>query len=69
MPVLDHDTHESTVIDDKHVYGCHSLPEDLNHRMSNRCRFDLSLSDPSCTGCQHRGKGEAYDQMIRKKGA
>ena len=67
MPVLDHAVHNLTRIDAGHRYFCHNLPGELNHRMSDRCRFDMSLSDPSCTGCMHRGKGEEYDQMIRSK--
>ena len=33
--------------------------------MSRECRFDMSLRDPRCEGCKHRGSGEAYDARIR----
>lgn len=33
--------------------------------MSRECRFDLSLKDPWCEGCKHRGSGEAYDAKVR----
>lgn len=69
MAVLDHPVHERTKKAAGHRYGCWNLPGELNHAMSDRCRFDLSLTDPSCTDCQHRGKGENYDSMIRGNGA
>jgi hypothetical protein len=68
MAVLDHPVHERTKIAADHRYGCWNLPRELNHAMSDRCRFDLSLTDPSCTGCQHRGRGEDYDATVRKGG-
>ena len=33
--------------------------------MSRECRFDMSLRDPWCEGCKHRGSGEAYDARVR----
>ena len=69
MPVLDHGTHPSTVIGPDHRYGCWNLPGQLNHAMSDRCRYDMSLTDQNCEGCTHRGKGEAYDKLIREKGS
>jgi len=33
--------------------------------MSRECRFDMSLKDPWCEGCCHRGSGEAYDAKVR----
>ncbi len=69
MPVLDHPVHPSTVTGPGHRYGCWNLPGDLRHTMSNRCRYDLSLSDPACTDCCHRGSGESYDQQIRSNAA
>ena len=41
----------------------------IPHHMSRDCRFDMSLQDPSCQGCQHRGLGELYDSNIRRHGA
>lgn len=35
---------------------------------SVECRYDLSMTDPCCTGCPHRGSGEDYDQAIRGAG-
>ena len=40
--------------------------EYVPHRMSTECRYDMSLKDASCAGCQHQGKGEAYDRSIRE---
>jgi hypothetical protein len=68
MPVLEHEVHPSTIVGEGHRYGCWNLPESLDHDMSDRCRFDISLRDPSCEGCVHRGKGEKYNQLIRSKG-
>lgn len=68
MPGIDHPTHTRTVKPEDHRYGCWNLPANLSHRMSDRCRYDKSLSDASCDGCLHRGKGEAYDQLIREQG-
>jgi hypothetical protein len=36
--------------------------------MSTDCRFDLSLTDPKCSGCPRRGSGEAYNEMVRSRG-
>lgn len=41
----------------------------VQHFGSHECRNDISLTDPKCEGCNHRGSGEAYSQMIRAKGA
>ena len=38
----------------------------IPHVMSRECRFDMSLKDPWCEGCKHRGSGEAYDAEVRK---
>ena len=35
---------------------------------SLECRYDMSLKDFACEGCQHRGSGEAYDQQVRENG-
>ena len=40
----------------------------LEHTMSTECRYDMSLSDPKCEGCKHRGSGEAYDKRVRENG-
>ncbi len=80
MPVIDHETHESTRIGSDYRYGCwnkprpvtgvsvYSFPHEYPFRHSTECRFDMSLSDPACTGCEWRGSGEAYDQSVRKDG-
>ena len=39
------------------------------YRFSAECRNDVSLTDPHCTGCEHRGTGEAYTEKIRKEAA
>lgn len=82
MAVLDHAVHERVKIGADHRYGCHNRPATFKEMceskfsvelwkfvMSNECRFDLSLTDPSCTGCVHRGSGEQYDQMVRSNGS
>lgn len=33
---------------------------------STECRYDNSLTDPHCEGCEHRGSGEAYAKTIRQ---
>lgn len=38
------------------------------HRMSKECRYDMSLTDPRCNGCKHRGSGEQYNEMVRSQG-
>lgn len=40
----------------------------IEHRMSKECRYDMSLTDPRCDGCNHRGSGERYNEMVRSKG-
>lgn len=35
---------------------------------STNCRFDMSLKDPACEGCEHRGSGEKYAEEIRRNG-
>lgn len=32
---------------------------------SLECRYDRSLGDPKCNGCQHRGSGEAYSESVQ----
>ena len=41
----------------------------IPHAMSRDCRYDLSVSDPNCTDCKHRGSGEAYAKSVREQGA
>ena len=41
----------------------------IKYQMSRECRFDMSLKDPMCEGCKHRGSGEAYDAAIRGHGS
>ena len=41
----------------------------IPHTMSRECRYDMSLQDVKCDGCQHRGSGEAYDKNIRANAA
>lgn len=41
----------------------------IPHTMSRECRYDMSLTDAKCDGCQHRGSGEAYTQRIIKEAA
>ena len=41
----------------------------IPHTMSRECRYDMSLQDVKCDGCQHRGSGEAYDKKIRANAA
>lgn len=40
----------------------------IPHVMSRECRYDMSLIDPRCIGCKHRGSGERYDAMVRERG-
>lgn len=40
----------------------------VENTMSEECRFDMSLKDPKCDGCEWRGSGEKYDEMVRSKG-
>lgn len=80
MPVIDHATHESTRIGSDYRYGCwnkprpvtgqsvYSLPKAYPYRFSEECRYDMSLTDNACSGCEWRGSGEAYDQSVRKEG-
>lgn len=45
------------------------LDKFVRHTMSKVCRYDHSLTDIRCTDCAHRGSGEAYDAMVRARGA
>ena len=38
----------------------------IEHRMSRECRYDKSLTDYACEGCEHRGTGEKYAEMVSK---
>ena len=37
----------------------------IQFTMSRECRYDMSLTDPRCTDCKHRGTGEAYAARVR----
>ena len=37
--------------------------------LSKDCRYGMSVTDPSCSGCRHRGEGEEYAGAVRKDGA
>ena len=81
MPVLDHEVHPSTKKGPEYRYGCWNKPRPGNlvnlggnfglrlFRMSRDCRYDMSISDPNCTDCKHRGSGEAYAESVREAGA
>lgn len=81
MPVLDHEVHPSTKVGPEYRYGCWNKPRPGNlvnmggkfglrtFRMSRDCRYDMSISDPNCTDCKHRGNGEAYAESVREVGA
>lgn len=32
---------------------------------SKECRYDRSLGDPKCEGCQHRGSGQEYSKSVQ----
>lgn len=80
MPVEDHPTHERTRIGSDFRYGCHNKPRPVacqkvvskispslwSYVFSTECRYDMSLTDAACEGCQWRGSGERYDQMVRE---
>lgn len=40
----------------------------VSYRMSVECRYDVSLRDAWCEGCDHAGSGEAYANEIRRAG-
>lgn len=81
MAVIDHPVHERVKIGADHRYGCHNRPAEFKptceskfsgetwpFNNSHECRFDLSLTDHSCTGCEHRGSGEQYALMVKTNG-
>lgn len=84
MAVLEHEVHEKVKIDSSFRYGCHNREKyfdtfvahpwaatgghEQEYRMSRDCRFDMSLRDPACDGCEHRGSGERYNEMVRSQG-
>jgi hypothetical protein len=35
--------------------------------LSPECRYDHSLTDTRCAGCQHRGSGEDYAEKYAEK--
>lgn len=83
MPVEDHAVHEKVRQKEGFRYGCHnrerpvhgapvvsiySMPREYPFKHSTECRFDMSLTDPACEGCEHRGSGEKYAEEIRRNG-
>lgn len=50
---------------DRHLGAWVGIP----HRMSTDCRFDTSLTDQKCEGCNDRGSGEEYDRSVRAAGS
>lgn len=79
MPVADHATHPKTIMAPDHKYQCHNRPHQFRpvchgsdaygtqlwpFRNSHECRYDMSLQDKCCTGCQHQGSGEAYSRSV-----
>lgn len=83
MPVIDHATHEKVIEKAGTKYGCHNrerpikgapvvsvyaLPRSWPYVFSEECRYDMSLQDAKCEGCEWRGGGERYDEEIRSKG-
>lgn len=39
------------------------------HVMSRECRYDMSLTDARCGGCNHAGSGERYAAMVTAAGS
>lgn len=79
MPVPDHPTHAKTQQPAGRKYGCWGRPRSPDFvnfgpalglwpfRMSQECRYDMSLTDPGCTDCPHQGSGEAYARQIMEE--
>lgn len=42
--------------------------EKVEDKSSHPCRYDMSMTDPKCEGCERSGQGEQYDRMIRSRG-
>lgn len=82
MAVLTHEVHDKVRIEHDKPYGCHNHQDRsegylgstwgtakfIEFRMSKECRYDMSLTDPRCENCKHRGSGEEYNEMVRSKG-
>jgi len=80
MPVVDTPVHEKVKQKEGFRYGCHnkerpvkgspvvSGPGSWPYVFSTTCRFDMSLKDSACEGCEHRGSGEKYAEEIRRNG-
>jgi hypothetical protein len=72
MPVIDHPVHEHGVRDAEHRYGCWNRApfkdivevkgESWPFRMSRECRYDRSLDDNACAGCQRAGSTYTTEQ-------
>lgn len=41
----------------------------IPHVMSRECRYDMSLKDARCGGCNHAGGGERYAAMVTAAGS
>lgn len=79
-PVEDHPVHEKVRVSAGRQYGCNGKPRPDTERavtdggaswpyvFSTECRYDLSLTDTACEGCQWRGSGEEYDRRTRAAG-
>lgn len=83
MPVENHEVHAKVKIATNKPYGCHNgdrtsagyigspwgTPKFIVHAMSTECRYDMSMTDPRCENCKHRGSGETYAKMVTENGA
>lgn len=83
MPVEDHAVHEKVREKDGATNGCwnlprpkkcqpvrsiYAMPREWPFVMSEECRYDMSLTDRKCEGCEWRGSGERYAEDIRRRG-
>ena len=39
-------------------------PTFIEHKLSTQCRYDGSMADKRCAGCNHRGNGEDYVKQV-----
>lgn len=81
MPVIEHPVHKHGVRDAEHRYGCWNRPPYHDvctaegwrgtatwpNRFSRECRYDRSLTDSACAGCQRAGSGEEYIKTQEEK--
>lgn len=81
MPVEDHPIHERVRHGADSKYGCWNLPRPVYGQLvaprigrpwpytfSTECRYDKSLTDAWCDGCEHRGSGEIYAERVARSG-